>query len=79
MSLRETDSLAGKARMRVHRCSVTENWPQRTPKECARLQMDGRVVVHHRLHAQVPSGLIFHKSEKLAINKSSDGRSAVVL
>src|SRR6202043_1134632 len=33
MSLRETDSLAGKARMRVHRCSVTGNWPRRTPKE----------------------------------------------
>jgi hypothetical protein len=57
MSLRETDSLAGKARMRVHRCSVTESWPRRTPKECARLQMNGRVVVHHRLHARWPCGL----------------------
>jgi hypothetical protein len=64
--------------MRGHRCSVTGNWPRRTPKECA-LEMVGHVVVHHRLHAQVPSGLMFHKSEKLAINKSSDGRSAVVL
>ena len=79
MSLRETDSLAGKARMRVHRCSVTGNWPRRTPKECARLQMDARVVVHTSAGAQVPSGLMLHKSEKLAINKSSDGRSAVVL
>ena len=41
--------------------------------------MDGRVVLHHRLHSQVPSGLMFHKSEKLAINTSSDGRSTVVV
>jgi hypothetical protein len=43
--------IGGTARMRVHRCSVTENWPQRTPKECARLQMDRRDVVHDHLHA----------------------------
>ena len=40
---------------------------------------DGRVIVRQRLHAPLPSGLMFHKAEKLAINKSSDGRSAVVL
>src|SRR3984893_6876426 len=62
MSLRETDSLAGKARMRVHRCSVTGNWPRRTPKERARLQVDGRVVVQHRRHARWPCGLIFYST-----------------
>jgi hypothetical protein len=35
----------------------------------ARLQMDARVVVHTSAGAQVPSGLMLHKSEKLAINK----------
>jgi hypothetical protein len=65
--------------MRVHRCSVAEDWPQRTPRECARLQMYRRDVVHTSAGAQVPSGLMLHKSEKLAINKSSDGPSAVVL
>jgi hypothetical protein len=58
---------------------MTESWPQRTPKECARLQMDRRDVVHTSAGAQVPSGLMLHKSEKLAINKSSDGRRSIVI
>src|SRR3984893_15683083 len=52
MSLRETDSLAGKARMRVHRCSVTGSWASGTANECGQVQVDGRDVVHHRLHAR---------------------------
>ena len=79
MALRESDSLAGMARMRVHRCSVMENLAAAYAQGVPPVANGWRVIVHHALHAQLPFGLMFQKSEKLAINKSSDGRSAVVL